>query len=78
MPIATTPEIESLIESLFRTGEFASQADVIEKALRLLQRRRELSDLLRIGTAQLDSGEYLEYGVDERARFKADIAGRDA
>jgi Arc/MetJ-type ribon-helix-helix transcriptional regulator len=78
MPIATTPEIDNLVESLYRSGEYASRVEVIEKALHLLQRRRELSDLLQIGIEQLDAGEYVEYGVNERERLKADIASKDA
>lgn len=73
MPIPTTPQIDELVESLYQSGEFESRTAVIDRALRLLQRRRDMVQLIDVGIQQLDAGEFTEYSEDDRDRFIADI-----
>ncbi len=73
MSIPSTPQIDQLVEKLYQSGEFQSRTEVIDRALRLLQRRQEVAQLVEVGLEELDAGELTTYGEHERDRFVADI-----
>ncbi len=73
MPLSINPEIESLVDSLYRSGRFSSRDEVLDTALRLLQERHELEDKLLTGLQQLKAGKSNIYEVDEFDRFRADV-----
>lgn len=60
MTICLSPDREQLVRSLMRVGGFASENEVVDAALRLLEERYELAELRReigIGIEQADRGE---------------------
>ena len=74
MALQITPEQQALVNVIFQTGGFSSESDVLNSALELLQRQRQLVSDVNAGVAALDADEYTEYGEDDRDRFRADIA----
>jgi antitoxin ParD1/3/4 len=60
MAIEITPEVESLVQGIYSTGYYKSEADVLAAALRLLQQRNRLIDDLRQGASELDRGERID------------------
>ena len=59
MSILITPEIEQLVQGIYAGGAYATEADVLECALRRLRQRDELRIKLREGIDELDRGERL-------------------
>jgi Arc/MetJ-type ribon-helix-helix transcriptional regulator len=57
MSIEITPEVENLVQGIFATGHFASEAEVLTVAVRLLHDRQQLRSDLEQGRRELDSGE---------------------
>lgn len=60
MDSAITPEIEQLLQGIYAGGAYASEADVMKAALRLLEQRDRLRILLKQGCDELDRGERLD------------------
>jgi len=60
MTIPFTPEIEQLVQGIYAGGAYASQADVVTTALRLLEQRDRLRKLVHQGCEELDRGERLD------------------
>ncbi len=54
-------------------GSYHGTAEVVGDAIRLLARRRRLLDDVKASVAELDRGEYTEYGEGSRQAFMADI-----
>lgn len=73
MAVTITPEIEGLVETLFRSGDYEDRLQVLDEALKLLQRRQDLMHKVRAGVEQLDAGLYTEYDERSREQFRADI-----
>ena len=60
MTVTLTPESEALIDEKVASGLYASSADVIEEALRLLDEQDRLR-WLRAAIAEGQRGEYAEF-----------------
>jgi len=75
-----TPEIEQLLHGIFAGGEYASEADVLAAALRLLQQRDRLRIALQQGCDELDRGERLDADqvFTELRQRAAELDGRGA
>ena len=79
MPIQLSEQSEQFVRDLVRSGRFASEAEVIERALRLLEehdeqaRIDELRQEIAIGIDQADRGEAAPFdprNTLERVRIK--------
>lgn len=57
MSIEITPEVECLVHGIFASGHFASEAEVLTVAVRLLHDRQQLRSDLEQGRRELDSGQ---------------------
>ena len=57
-------ELEPFVQGVVDSGSYHNPAEVVGEALRLLARREQLLQDVKAGVAQLDRGEYTEYGVD--------------
>ena len=60
MSIPITPEIEQLVQGIYAGGAYASQADVLSAALRLLEQRDRFRKQVHQGLEELDRGERLD------------------
>lgn len=60
MSITITPEIEQLVHGIYAGGSYASEAEVLAAALRLLEQRDRFRSHLREGSDELDRGERLD------------------
>lgn len=72
-----SPENEAFLDALVANREFASRDAVIDEAIRLLRRRRELIDSVDAGVQQLRAGQVHRYAADELERFLADVDQRE-
>jgi Arc/MetJ-type ribon-helix-helix transcriptional regulator len=73
MAVPITPEIEQLVESLYQSGGFDDRTQVLDEALRLLQRRRDIARKVQEGIEDLDAGYFTEYDESELERFRSDV-----
>lgn len=73
MPVPITPEIEQLVESLYQSGGFNDRTQVLDEALRLLQRRKDIARKVQEGIEDLDAGYFTEYDESELERFRSDV-----
>lgn len=71
VPIPT--EYELFVQGAVKSGNFHTPAEVVGEALRLLERRERLLNDVKTGVAQLDQGDYSEYGPDSCRDFLADM-----
>lgn len=63
MTIALTPEFEALVQQKIAAGEYADESEVIQEALRLLNRRDELQRLrasIDLTDEQIERGDAVE------------------
>lgn len=60
MPVAMTPELEKLVRSIYDSGDYESEGDVLEEALRLLQQRDRLRAEIDAGLKDLEEGRRIE------------------
>ncbi len=73
MGLELTPEQEELVQTLFQSGKFTSESEVVDEALGLLTRRDQLRAEIDEGLAQLDRGESIDSeDVIRELEFKAD------
>ena len=76
MTISLSREQEQLIKQQLATGQFASEGEVLNEALSLLQRRGEALQQLRAeiqaGVDDLDAGRYTTITNAEEAKAFAD------
>ncbi len=56
MSLHITPEIEEMVQTIFRTGNYESEADVLCEALNLLKKRDRLRIDINQGLSELESG----------------------
>jgi putative addiction module CopG family antidote len=66
-------ELEAFVEHVVATGKYDSPTEVVSDALRLLARRERFLQDVKAGVAQLDRGEYTEYGERSLERLLVDI-----
>ena len=78
MNVSLTPELEKLVQSKVESGLYASESEVVEEALRLLEQREiqliELRARMDEALASLDRGE----GVDGETFMQAMLDKLDA
>ena len=60
MAIEITPQVESLMYGIYAGGQYASEMDVLETALKLLHERDRLRRELQRGCVELDRGDRLD------------------
>jgi antitoxin ParD1/3/4 len=79
MSVELTPELEGLVQTIFRTGQYQDEKEVLGEALRLLQRRDQLRSNVNAGIAQLEQGQGIDgEEVFERLEEKAAAIARRA
>jgi putative addiction module CopG family antidote len=78
MNIALSQSRVDFLQACVRSGKFASEAEVIEAALALLESREQLLSAIEEGTADLDAGRYTEYGPQDFERFWKDICNAES
>jgi putative addiction module CopG family antidote len=76
--VSIPSEFEPFVENAVKNGEFASPDEVVAEGLRFLQRRQNLREAVQAGVAQLDAGQYTEYGEDDLQRFLDDVKAEHA
>jgi len=74
MGIEITPEIEEMVQTLVRSGNYANEAEVVHEALELLWKRDRLRREIAEGLAQLDLGEKID-SEDVFRELDAKVAG---
>lgn len=60
MSINISPEVELLIQGIYASGEYASEADVLAAAVQLLHQRNQLRKDLEQATRELDGGQRID------------------
>ena len=65
MDVSLNPDLETIIQGKLRTGQYASASDVVDAALRLLERRDEVREKIAQGLQSLRDGK----GIDENEAF---------
>lgn len=60
MTVEITPKLEALIQDLLRRGEYQDESEVLDEALKLLQKREELRAEIRTGIEELERGEQID------------------
>lgn len=78
MNVSLTPELERIVETKVKDGLYNSASEVVREALRLLQKRDEVSQLkldalraeIQKGVDDLEAGRY-QNGNDVMAGFKS-------
>jgi Arc/MetJ-type ribon-helix-helix transcriptional regulator len=60
MAITISPELEQVVSRIYSGGHYASESDVLESALKLLQQRDQLRRDLQSGFDELDNGQRIE------------------
>jgi antitoxin ParD1/3/4 len=60
MAIEITPEVESLVNGIYASGQYANETAVIAAALQLLQQREQLRRDLQHGLDELERGQRLD------------------
>jgi putative addiction module CopG family antidote len=73
MSLTLPPEFESFVSTRVAAGAYPSEDEVLRAAFSLLEQREKLLEQIDEGTAQLRSGGYIEYGLEDRERFLKDI-----
>jgi len=60
MSLEVTPEIEEIVHTIFRTGHYESESEVIHEALNLLRKRDQLRVEIKQGLLEIERGEGIE------------------
>lgn len=60
MNLEVTPEIEEMVQTIFRSGQYESEAEVLQEALDLLKKRDQLRLDIKQGLSELERGEGIE------------------
>ena len=60
MSLEITPEIEEMVQTIFRAGQYDSESQVLHEALVLLKKRDRLRFDISQGIAELERGDGLE------------------
>ena len=75
--VSIPTELEPFVEGIVASGSYHNPTEVVGEALRLLARREQVMHDVKAGVAQLDRGEYTEYGEGSLDEFQADIQTED-
>jgi len=65
MSVEMTPELQGLVQNIFRSGTYRDENEVLSEALRLLERREQLRREVNAGIEQLEQG----MGIDGEEVF---------
>jgi len=77
MSVEMTPELDGLVQSIFRCGQYRDENEVLGEALRLLERRDQLRRDVNAGIRQLEEGQGIEgEAVFARLQSKAEAIAR--
>jgi antitoxin ParD1/3/4 len=60
MSTTIAPEIVAKVQAFVESGAYASESEVLDQALDLLERRDQLRALVKVGLDELDRGERLD------------------
>ena len=60
MSVQITPELDDLVQSILRRGQYRDENEVLGEALRLLERRDQLRRDVNAGIRQLEEGRGVE------------------
>jgi antitoxin ParD1/3/4 len=72
MGLELTPEQEEVVRTLFRSGNYTSESEVVHEALGLLGKRDAIRAELSVGLAELDRGENIDSeDIIKELEFKA-------
>ena len=80
MTVTLTPDAEALIQRKVETGSYASAADVIQEALRLLDERDarvRLKAAISAGDEDLERGNVVDWSPDFLERLKEEADEED-
>ena len=55
-----SPEVKEIVQGIYKTGRYGSEAEIIREAVSLLQRRDRLRADIEQGINELDRGERIE------------------
>jgi antitoxin ParD1/3/4 len=60
MTLEINPELEAMVQNLFRTGNYAGENEILHEAPALLTKREQLRREILAGLAELDRGERID------------------
>jgi len=60
MSVEVTPEIEEIVQAIYRTGHYENESEVIHEALNLLRKRDQLRLEIKQGLLEIERGEGIE------------------
>lgn len=72
-----SPENETFLAELVAKREFANRDAVLDEAVSLLRRQREVLDAVNAGVTQLRGGRVHRYEQEDLDRFLADVEARE-
>jgi putative addiction module CopG family antidote len=75
--VSIPSEFEPFVEGIVASGSYHNPTEVVGEALRLLARREQVLRDVKAGVAQLDRGEYTEYGQGSLDEFLADVKAEE-
>ncbi|MBX3413463.1 MAG: hypothetical protein KF708_12305 [Pirellulales bacterium] len=76
MSIDISPEHRDFVREELASGHYATEQELIDEAIELLRSRQGVLSKLKAGVEQLERGEGIEYGPNDRSRFITDILGQ--
>ncbi len=84
MNISLTPQLESRVRGMVKSGQYASVSEVVRTALRLLEHQEKLKEIqlqelreeVMAGVGQYERGEYSELTDETLEDLKGDLKGR--
>jgi Arc/MetJ-type ribon-helix-helix transcriptional regulator len=65
------------LQACVRSGKFASEAEVVDAVLEMLEGRVRLLSAIQEGTADLEAGRCTEYGPNDFDRFWLDVCAAE-
>lgn len=76
MNVDISPEHREFVRDELENGHFSTEQELFDEAIELLRARQSLLSKIDEGLDQLARGDAVEYGIDDRKRFIADILGK--
>jgi len=82
MGLEITPDVEEMVKSILRSGQYDSESAVLREALSLLRRRDELRGDIQAGIAELGRGERISGDevfreIEEKMAYISGLTLRD-
>ena len=76
MSIEISPEVEQMISGIFATGQYASEAEVVSTAVRMLHDRQQLLSDIEQGRREFAAGQRIDVNT-LMAEIRGHAAGLD-